>query len=425
MKYEVFPSELKGKVEAPGSKSIAQRMVACALLAKGETTLINYPDSDDCKMALQVAQSLGAIVTSRGNDVIIKGGFPNSFHAGIRTPKEEINCGESGLSSRMFTPIAALYDKEIKINGSGSLLQRPFSDFEKLLPQLGAECRTNKGLLPLYVKGPLQSGNVEIEAGQSSQFLTGVILALPKTSKKSKLNVSKLTSRPYIDMTIEVAAQFGVKIKHHNYEEFNIDGLQNYQPISAVIPGDWSGASFLMVAGALCATEGIFISNIDHKITQADNAIIKVLKQAGVYVEELQDGVKVYASPIKSFEFDATDCPDLFPPIVALAAFADGVSSIKGTKRLTYKESNRAKTLQEEFGKAGVRIVVRDDEMKVYPGYIRSAVINSHNDHRIAMAAAILGLAGDKITIRGAECVSKSFPDYFERLITLGANIQK
>ena len=114
---------------------------------------------------------------------------------------------------------------------------------------------------------------------------------------------------------------------------------------------------------------------------------------------------------------------DLFPPIVALAAFADGVSSIIGAKRLTYKESNRAKTLQEEFGKAGVRIVVRDDEMKVYPGYIRSAIINSHNDHRIAMAAAILGLAGDKITIRGAECVAKSFPDYFERLIALGANI--
>jgi len=423
MKYDVYPSELKGTVEAPGSKSIAQRMVACALLAKGETTLENYPDSDDCKIAIQVAQSLGAIVTSNGNKIVIKGGFPQSFHAGIRTPKEEINCGESGLSSRMFTPIAALFDEPIKITGTGSLLQRPFTDFEVLLPQLATECTTNNGLLPMTIKGPLQSGDVEIEAGKSSQFLTGVILALPKTLKKSKLFVSKLTSKPYIDMTIEVAAMFGVKINNNNYEEFNIDGLQNYQPIKAVVPGDWSGAAFLMVAGALCAAEGIFISNIDHKITQADNAIINVLKKAGVNIEELENGVKVYASPIKAFDFDATNSPDLFPPIVALAAFADGVSSIIGAKRLTYKESNRAKTLQEEFGKAGVRIVVRDDEMKVYPGYIRSAIINSHNDHRIAMAAAILGLAGDKITIRGAECVAKSFPDYFERLIALGANI--
>ena len=425
MKVDVFPSELTGSVEAPGSKSIAQRLVACALLAKGESIIQNYPDSDDCKIALNVAQSLGAIVTSIGNKVTIKGGFPQSFHSGIRTPKDEINCGESGLSSRMFTPIAALYEQPIKITGTGSLLQRPFTDFEVLLPQLATECTTNAGLLPMTIKGPLQSGNVEIEAGQSSQYLTGVLLALPKTSKKSKLKVTKLSSKPYIQMTIEVAEMFGVKIYHNNYEEFEIDGLQNYQPVKAIVPGDWSGASFLLVAGALCATEGILVTNIDKKITQADNAIIDVLKKAGVRIEEETNGIRVFASTINAFDFDATDCPDLFPPIAALAAFADGVSNIKGAKRLTYKESNRAKTLQEEFGKAGVRIVVRDDEMKVYPGFIRPAIINSHNDHRIAMSAALLGLAGDKITIKGAECVSKSFPDYFERLSSLGAKLQK
>lgn len=425
MKYDVFPSRLAGSVSAPGSKSIAQRMVACALLAKGETTIKNYPDSDDCQIALQIARALGAVLTVNNKTITIKGGYPRSFQAGIKIAKSEINCGESGLSSRMFTPIAALGDKSIKITGTGSLLKRPFADFEEFLPKLGVSVTSNNGLLPLTVQGPITSGNIEVDARQSSQFLTGILLALPRASGVSKLKVHQLTSKPYVAMTIEVASMFGVKIKNSKYTDFEIEGHQNYNAINADVPGDWSGAAFLLVAGALCATDGIEISNIDLKITQADSAILDAMKKAGVKITNGENGITVFQSEIEAFEFDATNCPDLFPPLVALAAFANGVSVIKGAKRLTHKESNRAKTLQEEFGKAGVRIVLRDDELKIYPGHIRSAVLNSHNDHRIAMAAAILGLAGDKITIRGAECVNKSFPDYFEKLKSLGAKVEK
>ena len=424
MKREVYPSILKGSVKAPGSKSIAQRFAAAALLSGGETIIRNYPDSADCQAALEVIQSLGAVVEKSGNDVFIKGGFPNNTDNKIKNPKGEIFCGESGLSSRLFTPLAALYDERICVNGSGSLLTRPFTEFDKVIPALGAECVTNNGLLPIVVAGPLKGGEAKLDGALSSQFLTGLLMSLPLAENDTVLEVSNLTSKPYVLMTMEVMKLFGVEVKHQNYERFEIRANQKYIAQEVTVPGDWSGAAFLLVAGALCSgEEGIVISNLDRNITQADNRILEALTLAGVSFVIHKDEVQVFESDIKAFDFDATECPDLVPPLVALAAFANGVSSIRGAKRLIHKESNRAKALQEEFTKANVRVVLRDDELKVYPSPIRKAILNSHNDHRIAMAASLLGLAGDKIIVAGADCVAKSFPDYFEKLKELGATI--
>jgi 3-phosphoshikimate 1-carboxyvinyltransferase len=424
MKREVYPSILKGSVKAPGSKSIAQRFAAAALLSGGETIIRDYPDSADCQAALEVIQSLGAVVEKSGNDVFIKGGFPNNTDSKIKNPKGEIFCGESGLSSRLFTPLAALYDERISVNGSGSLLTRPFTEFDKVIPALGAQCVTNNGLLPIVVKGPLKGGEAKLDGSLSSQFLTGLLMSLPLAENDTILEVSNLTSKPYVLMTMEVMKLFGVEVKHQNYERFEIKANQKYIAQEVTVPGDWSGAAFLLVAGALCSgEEGIVISNLDRNIAQADNRILEALTLAGVSFVIHKDEVQVFESDIKAFDFDATECPDLVPPLIALAAFANGVSSIRGAKRLIHKESNRAKALQEEFTKANVRVVLRDDELKVYPSPIRKAILNSHNDHRIAMAASLLGLAGDKIIVAGADCVAKSFPDYFEKLKELGATI--
>ncbi len=419
---KVYPSQLKGSVAAPGSKSAAQRMVACALLARGESVISEFPDSDDCVASLNIAQALGAIIKQKGKEVTIKGGFPDSFLSGIRNPEKEIMCGESGLSSRMFTPIVALSEEEIVIKGHGTLLKRSFADYEEILPALGAQCSSNNGLLPLTVKGPLKGGELEMDGAMSSQFLTGVLTALARANSTSTVYVKNLSSKPYVDMTLEILAKFGVKMKHENYETFHVKPTV-YKPQTLVVPGDWSGAAFLLVAGALCADDGITVTNLTTDITQADAAILEVLRLAGVDFIPQKDSVFVKASDINAFEFDANDCPDLFPPIVALAAFADGVSTIYGTKRLVHKESNRAKTLQQEFAKANIRITLRGDYMKVYPAPIRPAIINSHNDHRIAMAGAVLGLAGDRMTIRGAEAVAKSFPDFFDVIKKLNAKV--
>jgi len=165
----------------------------------------------------------------------------------------------------------------------------------------------------------------------------------------------------------------------------------------------------------LTAENGLVVENLNMRSAQADRSILDVLRQAGVRYEEQTDAIQVWLSEIRAFEFDATHCPDLFPPLAVLAAFADGVSVMRGVTRLIHKESNRAKALQQEFSKAGVRIVLRDDEMKIYPAAIRSAQLNSHNDHRMAMAAALLGLAGAPVDIQSAEVVSKSFPDFYAR----------
>jgi 3-phosphoshikimate 1-carboxyvinyltransferase len=249
-------------------------------------------------------------------------------------------------------------------------------------------------------------------------------MALPRSAKESEVVVKNVTSTPYLQMTLEVLKQFEVKVKHKNFETFNIDAAQTYVPQNIAVPGDWSGAAFLMVAAALCADGSeVVINNLSTTITQADAQIVKVLELAGIAVIKTKDSFHIQSATVNAFEFDANQCPDLFPPLAALAAFANSVSTIYGIKRLVHKESNRAKVLQEEFAKANIRITLRDDEMKIYPSAIRPAIINAHNDHRIAMAAAILGLAGAKMTIKGAECVAKSYPHFFEDIKSLGGKV--
>lgn len=422
MKVDVWPSLLSGRVEAPGSKSDAQRMVACALLAKGTSVIHRFPEGDDCEAALQIAQDLGAVVSRSGTTVEIKGGFPQAFASGIRNAKEEIQCGESGLASRMFASIAALSNQRITVNGVNSLLQRPFADLIEALMQCGVSVESNNGFLPLHIQGPLKGGAITIDASLSSQFLTGLLISLSRASEPSVVEVKALKSMPYIDLTIQVLRQFGVEIAHEDYKRFYITP-KSLKGAELTVPGDWSGGAFLLVAGALCAEDGLVVDNLDARSAQADRAILEVLTRAGVRYEILPEAIHVWQSEIGAFEFDATHCPDLFPPLVALAAFANGVSVIQGASRLVHKESNRAKTLQQEFAKAGIRIVLRDDEMKIYPAATRRAQLLSHNDHRIAMAATILGMAGAHITIQQAESVSKSFPGFFSLLKSAGARI--
>ncbi len=418
-----MPSLLSGRVEAPGSKSDAQRMVACALLAKGVTTIHRFPDNDDCEAALQIVQDLGAIVTRKGSTVEIKGGFPHAFAAGIRNAKDEVQCGESGLASRMFASIASLSETPVTITGKGSLMKRPFHDLIGALEQSGVSVDSNQGCLPIRVRGPLKGGNIQLDASLSSQFLTGLLIALARASEPSVVEVSHLNSRPYIDLTLEVLTRFGVEVVNDSYQRFHIIP-KAWKGTELTVPGDWSSAAFLLVAGALTADEGLVVGNLNLDSAQADKAVLDALQRAGVRFEKQTNAIKIWQSDVHAFEFDATHCPDLFPPLAVLAAFADGVSCITGVSRLVHKESNRAKALQQEFAKAGVRIVLRDEDMKIYPAAIRSAQLHSHNDHRMAMASALLGLAGAPVDIQSAEAVSKSFPEFYTLMQSVGARIK-
>jgi 3-phosphoshikimate 1-carboxyvinyltransferase len=400
-----------------------QRACAAALLANEKSILKNPGHSNDDKAAIDIVQRLGAEVIINNNVLII-----NS--AGINPLTTLVNCGESGLSIRMFTPLIALSNKEITITGTGSLLTRPMDFFDKILPQLDVKIKSNNGKLPLVIQGPLQPKNIEIDGSLSSQFLTGLLMAYAASDAKDVcIKVNNLKSKPYIDLTLDVMKQFGLKVpENRNYEAFYFIAETPDSRLPTpdyVVEGDWSGGAFLLVAGAIAGN--IVVKGLDVSSTQADKKIIEALRDCGCQLSISDTQIEVAYPPlgIRPFHFNATDCPDLFPPLVALAAYCNGKSVIEGVSRLAHKESNRGVTLQQEFGKMGVAITLQDDIMIVEGGSgLTGANVHSHHDHRIAMACAIAALkANGETIIEEADAIDKSYPDFYEHLKLLGASV--
>lgn len=434
MKVTIHPSKLSGIIQAPASKSSMQRACAAALLRKGETIIHNPGHSNDDKAAVGIIKALGAEVEHINEALKV-------ISHGIHHMEKEINCGESGLSIRMFTPLVALSDKEITINGSGSLVMRPMGFFDEILPQLGVKVKSNAGKLPMVVQGPLLPANIEIDGSLSSQFLTGLLMAYGTSQNPSargtldshstvvSIKVRNLKSKPYIDLTLDVMKHFGLRVpENKNYEEFIFyneypRNQPTSPPINYTVESDWSGGAFLLVAGAIAGP--ITVRGLDLTSTQADKSIVDALMAANAGIAMDVKGIQLHPAEMNGFYFDATDSPDLFPPLVALAAYCKGDTTIKGVNRLTHKESNRALTLQDEFDKMGVTIDLQDDYMVIHGGEIvKGADVHSHHDHRIAMACAVAGLKADsEMVIEEAQAVKKSYPDFYNDLKKLGADV--
>ena len=418
----VHPSHINGTVRAPRSKSDMQRATAAALLHNGRTVIKDPGRSNDDLAALEVIQKLGATVLDKGE-------YINIESRGVNPSNNEINCGESGLGVRMFTPIAALSSNELLVAGSGSLLKRPMNFFDDIFPLLGIKIQSNEGKLPMKIHGPLQPSNIEVDGSLSSQFLTGLLMAYAASDASGvTITVNDLKSKPYIDMTLRVIKSFGMKLPLvKNYREFIFENSHHdysENDITYAVEGDWSGAAFLFVAGAI-ANE-IRVEGMREDSVQADKKILEAIKDAGAKIIYADGVYKITPSILNAFEFDATECPDLFPPLVALAAYCKGITKIKGANRLTHKESNRALTLQDVFGRMGIEIELKDDWMFVHGGSpLQPATVHSHHDHRIAMAAAVAALkATGPIVIEEAEAINKSYPAFYNDVISLGATIR-
>lgn len=421
MIVKIQPSQLTGTLYAAASKSSMQRACAAALLTTGQTTLINPGKSNDDLAAIEVIQKLGAGITYSANgDLIITS-------QGIHPKNNEVNCGESGLGIRMFTPIAALSNQLITLTGTGSLLTRPLSFFDEILPQLNVKITSNKGKLPLQIQGPLQPCNIAVDGSLSSQFLTGLLMAYAAAGAKNvTINVKNLKSKPYIDLTLQVMKHFGWEVENKDYSTFYFRHSIQHSPFNIqhyTVEGDWSGAAFLLVAGAIAGP--ITVKGLDIESTQADKAVLQALIDCGCQISIQPEEIEIGPSPLKAFHFNADDCPDLFPPLVALAAYCKGTTAIEGVNRLTHKESNRALTLQQEFAKLGTEISLQDNLMLVKGATgIHTAVTHSHHDHRIAMACAVAALkATGEVIIEEAEAINKSYPDFYDHLQNLGATL--
>jgi 3-phosphoshikimate 1-carboxyvinyltransferase len=401
-----------------------QRACAAALLTAGQTTLINPGKSNDDLAAIDVIQKLGAetATDANGNLVITS--------KGIHPKSNEVNCGESGLGIRMFTPITALSDQPVTLTGTGSLLTRPMDFFDEILPKLGVKVQSKNGKLPLQIQGPLQPANIEVDGSLSSQFLTGLLMAYGAAGAKNvTITVKDLKSKPYIDLTLQVMKHFGWDVENNNHEQFSFSSpvqhstcnIQNY-----TVEGDWSGAAFLLVAGAVAGP--IIVKGLDVFSTQADKAVLQALIDCGCRLSIQPNQIEIGPLPsLKAFHFNANDCPDLFPPLVALAAYCEGTTVIEGVNRLAHKESNRGLTLQEEFAKLGIEINLQDDLMLIKGGTgVKGATTHSRHDHRIAMACAVAGLKADgEVVIEEAEAINKSYPEFYRHLEKLGATVNQ
>ncbi|MBS1773471.1 MAG: 3-phosphoshikimate 1-carboxyvinyltransferase [Bacteroidetes bacterium] len=418
MQAIISPGNIHGSITPPPSKSMMQRVCAAALLHNGKTTINNPGISDDDKAALHIIEQLGASIT-----YLINGPLTVNSN-GVNPNSNIIDCSESGLSARLFTPIASLSEKPVTINGSGSLLTRPMHIFEQTLPQLSVALKTNGGCLPLHVKGPLRPADMSLDGSVSSQFLSGLLFAFAFSAQKPvTIKVDNLVSKPYIDLSLHVLRKFGINLMHENYKKFFVEAYNNSSADRIVyIEADWSSAAVWLVAATIAGD--VTINGLHLDSTQADRAVVKVLKLAGVSIKEQEHSIHVAKTEkLTAFNFDATHCPDLVPILCILAACCTGTSNIKGIHRLIHKESNRADSISAMLYHLGISFHIEGDTLSVQGAdYFEPAEIDAYNDHRIVMAASIAALRAEgAVVIKNAEAVSKSYPDFFSDLSSLGA----
>jgi 3-phosphoshikimate 1-carboxyvinyltransferase len=407
--------KVSGVISAPPSKSSMQRAIAAALLAGGKSVIHNPSFCDDAISAISMARSLGARITEYPDMIEIEGG--------ISPINSALNCGESGLAVRMFSAIAATYPGRITIDGRGSLTKRPVNMIEEPLTSLGVSVRTTNGYLPVEITGPIKGGRVKVDGSQSSQFLTGLLFALPLALEDSIIEVANPMSKPYINVTLSVLSHFGIEVENSDYTLFRIKGRQKFRASEYTVEGDWSGAAFFLIMAAKGGR--ITIKNLEINSPQADRKIIDVLKLTGSHVYTENDSITVERDKLLPFIFDISDCPDLAPPLAVLAAACSGTSIIEGAGRLSIKESSRGENLVSNLKAMGAGISMTGDRIEICGGQrLKHQLLQSYGDHRMAMAmasAAIITEGG--VSVDNTECINKSYPGFASDFRLVGGEV--
>ncbi|MFN5417245.1 MAG: 3-phosphoshikimate 1-carboxyvinyltransferase [Flavobacteriia bacterium] len=413
MIHKVKKEHYSGSIKIPSSKSDTQRALILAFLAEDVSTLIHVGSSEDEKAILNAILELGAKVEYVSSSELKIKGISQLLE------EKSISVGESGLGIRLLTSVAAIFDKKITLQGKGSLVRRPMDFFDSILPLFKVNVKTNSGLIPIEIKGPLIGNTIHLDGSLSSQFLSGLLISLPLSEKDSELNVKDLKSIPYVQMTLNSLSKFGIQIKNDDFKKFNIQGKQKVKATTYTIEGDWSSASYWLVASALGFD--ISVKNLNLDSLQADKEILAIFEKANCKISSLETGISIDGNDRKAFTADLTHCPDLFPALAVFASLTSGKSILIGTNRLIHKESNRAQAILEEFSKLGCQISLHENEMHI-EGIDKLEVnsVDSHHDHRMAMSLAILGMFCDEeITIQNSEVVSKSYPTFWDDLNSL------
>lgn len=395
MNVKIEPSVARGVIQTPPSKSCAHRLLICASLCDGESVIDNIGFNDDINATADCLREMGAEITFRNDVAFVKG-------IGCKGRFDELLmfCNESGSTLRFLIPLSLVFSQKTVFTGKGRLMQRPQSIYETLLTEKG--CAFTKDENRLTVEGSLNSGIYRLPGNVSSQFITGLMFTLPLLAGDSEIVLTtELESAPYVDITVDVLAKFGIEISRDD-NRYLIKGNQQYIPATLVCEGDWSNSAFL---DAFNLADGdVTVTGLNPQSCQGD----KIYRE---FYEKLSD----------SFcELDISQCPDLGPVLFVCAVIKNG-AIFKGTDRLRIKESDRASAMAEELRKFGVDVEIGDNRVVIPESTIRvpQEALCCHNDHRIAMSLAILcSITGGELT--GAECVNKSYPDFFKDIEKLG-----
>ena len=414
MTRKIRSVKLKGEIQIPSSKSDGQRALLLAVLAQGTSLIKNIGSSEDELAMLQCVKDLGATVKREGSTLIVTGG--------LKSGSIELQVGESGLASRLLVPVSTAIFESVVISGLGSLINRNMTFFERTLPQMGVQVELNEGKLPIRMKGRLQPGAYEVDGSESSQYISGLLVALSLLSADSQLVVRDLKSQPYLKMTLNSMKQFGVQPNYTDFTLFEIKGKQGFQSCEYAVEGDWSSASYWLVASAL--GQDVKVSGLDMSSAQADRMILQAFLSASCRVVREGSYLSIDGSNRIPLNFDATNCPDLFPALAVYGAMTPGVSKIRGVHRLANKESDRAKAIISEFGKLGVKVEIEEDTLLIHGGSVLTGgQVDAHHDHRIAMCLAILGSFSQfEVQIEGGDAVRKSYPGFWDDLEKLKVN---
>ena len=421
----VKPSRLVGEVKAPPSKSYTHRAFTVALLARGESKIINPLLSFDTEATIEAVKALGAEVTRKGDVWRVLG------TGGELKPRVDlIDVRNSGTTIRLMSAIAALSPKPVRLTGDESILKRPMGPLIEALEKLGARarCEGAKGRPPVVVGGGLKGGEVEITGAVSSQFISALLLTCPCAHDDVELTITEeLRSKPYVEITLELLDVANARIKRNKgLTEFKIPGKQTLQPIDLTIPGDFSSAAFVLGAAALTGSK-VKVTNLDIKGVQGDRRIVNLLEEFGADVKVMGKTVEVSgAGELNGIEADCGDNPDLVPVLAVLGSLADGGTRLTNIPHLRLKETDRLRALATELRKLGAEVEELHEELRlVGVERLRGTKLNSYGDHRMAMAFAVAGLVAQGETIvDGAESIPVSYPNFVGDMRKLGAKME-
>lgn len=421
----IQPFSLNGKVKIPPSKSLSHRAVIAAGLSDGECSIENISMSEDIIATCEIMEKLGVKIKQLPNNIVVCGKGKIQI-ACDGTLGNEVQCNESGSTLRFLIPIAMLTGKKIIFKGKSKLVQRTLKPYYEIFDKHNIKYTTNNGCLPLTIDEGLKPGIFELRGDVSSQFITGLIYALPLLNGDSTIKITtSIESIGYIDLTLDVLSKFGIKVENNNYREFKIKGNQHFVKRDYRVEGDFSQAAFYLAAGVLGGE--IECSDLNMESLQGDRVILDIIKNMGGKIT-IEDGIiRASKSDLKGSVIDASQCPDLVPIVAVLGALSEGTTEIINATRVRIKESDRLKAMATELNKIGAEVIEREDSLIIHgKPWLKGGNVSSWNDHRIAMAMAIASIrCTQKLTIEDSGAVKKSYPEFYEDFKRLGGKVNE